>query len=738
MSHLGFRLEISGLVQGVGFRPFVYTVAQRLNLKGEVYNDGFGVVVLLCCGLEKCEEFIALLKADLPYLARIDSIQIHQTQTKIYDDFCITPSKYNLKSAPLLSDFGICSECKKEFYSAQDLRHLYPFITCTLCGPRFSFIRTLPYDRKNTSMDKFIMCEFCKSEFENPSSRRFHAQPISCPKCEIHTYLKDVTGTILASSTEAFKKTAEFLRQGKIIAIKGMGGFHLMCDAFNSKAVSELRLRKNRPLKPFALMCPHLKSAQELACINETEADLLQSQLAPIVLLQAKKSFPLLAPHMNKIGIMLAYTPFHLLLFEYFQGVLVATSANLSGESIIYKEQDLCEKLCGVFDFYLSYEREILHSSDDSIAQVVGTQTMFLRTSRGLNPCYIDLKDKIDTSINVLALGSELKNQFALLFHNKLLLSPYIGNMKSVDVNERFFTLLEFFQRTYELDFEVLLCDKHPHFFYTKQNKAKRKYAISHHYAHFCAALFEYGITEKALGFIFDGTGYGDDGKIWGGELFIGDLNSYQRIGHFEYFKLINSDIANLQNLALSVLWHYGLENEAESFFATIPNVKLKNLSLIYQNSSLTTSSLGRIIDAFGALVFGVSKLSYEAQIGLMCESFYDSKLHFSYDLPFENGKISFKELIQGALKHDKRKAATGLLNGLADLIVRLSKEYDLKVVLSGGVFQNKTLLEILQRKNFNFYVPLKFPCNDSSIALGQMAHFLTLLEKNQTHQFLK
>lgn len=736
MCHLGFKLKFSGLIQGVGFRPLVYKIAHSLKLYGEVYNDGFGVVVLLSCTKERCEEFIRHIQTNLPELARIDSIQMRQIKIKAYDDFHISVSKQNLKSTPMLSDFSLCKRCKEEFYSPQNPRHLYAFITCMHCGPRFSFIRNLPYDRKNTSMSEFAMCDFCKSEYENPKNRRFHAQPISCPKCEIPIHLKDSKGKILASSTEAFKQMADFLKQGKIIAVKGIGGFHLMCDAFNDRAVSKLRLRKNRPLKPFALMCKDVKSAEKLAYISKAEAGLLQSQLAPIVLLKSKTSYDLLAPNIDKIGIMLAYTPLHLLLFEYFQGVLVATSANLSGESIIYKEEPLRKKLCKVFDFYLSYEREILHSSDDSIVQIVNEKTMFLRTSRGVNPYYIELKNSLKSKKPILALGSELKNQFAIFFQNKLILSPYIGDMKSVDVNERFFSLLEFFKDTYGLDFETLLSDKHPNFSYVKQYKARLEKKIAHHYAHFCAALFEYDINEKALGFIFDGTGYGEDGKIWGGELFLGNRTSYERIGHFEYFKLINSDITNIQNLALSTLWHYGLENEAGEFLAKIPSTKRKNLYTIYRSSTLLTSSFGRIIDAFGALVFGIKKLSYEAQIGLMCESLYDEKLHFAYDLSFENGEISFKELIRGALKDSKVKAVTGLFNAIADLIVRLSKEYGLKVILSGGVFQNKTLLEILKRKNLNFYVPLKFPCNDSSIALGQMVHFLSLLEIS-THKTL-
>ncbi|EAK3919652.1 carbamoyltransferase HypF [Campylobacter coli] len=725
MCHLGYKIKISGLVQGVGFRPLVYELALKSKLFGEVRNDGFGVEIILACTQKECQNFIENLKNHLPPLARIDQLIITQISISNYENFSITPSLENTKSTPMLSDFALCKECKKEFFDEKNPRFLYPFITCTHCGPRFSIIKNLPYDRCNTTMEALKMCEFCKSEYEDPKNRRFHAQPISCPQCKIDVFLKNKKGEILAQDDEAFKTCAKLLKQGKILAIKGMGGFHLMCDAFNLEAIKELRLRKNRPKKPFALMCRDMSDAKELCFVDEEEEKLLGSILAPIVILKAKKAFSLIAPDVDKLGIMLAYTPLHLLLFRYFDGVLVATSANLSGESIIKDEDNLLKKLGNVFDFYLDYAREIHNPSDDSIAQVVNGKTMFLRTSRGLNPTYLEIKS--DKKGVFLALGSELKNEFVIFYENKLLISPYIGDLKSVDVHERFFSLLDFFKQSYDLSFDRILCDKHPNFSYTKE--FYNTYKIQHHYAHFCALYFEYEKEfkkdEKALGFIFDGTGYGDDGKIWGGEIFIGNLKQYERIAHFENFTLINSDIKNIQNLALSLIWHYDLEDEAKIFLSKIPKIKLENLKKIHTHSTLQTSSLGRIIDAFGSIVFNMEKISYEAQIGLMCEAFYDENLDFSYELFSKDGEINFKELIEGALKDEKTKAITGMFNALANFIIDFSKDYDLKVLLSGGVFQNKTLLQILKAKNFDFLVSLKYPCNDSSIALGQMVHFL-------------
>ncbi|KAA6225445.1 MULTISPECIES: carbamoyltransferase HypF [unclassified Campylobacter] len=720
-----FKIEIAGLVQGVGFRPFVYKQAKKLKIKGEVYNDGFGVIIKMNCTKKILNKFIKKIYKNLPPLARIDSLEVKNSNFLNYEKFIITSSKQNIKTTPLLSDFSICKACKKEFFDKKNPRFSYPFITCTHCGPRFSIIKNLPYDRKNTSMTNFKMCDFCKNEYEDPKNRRFHAQPLSCPKCKINTYLKDKKQEILANNKKAFKEVARLLRQGKIIAIKGMGGFHLMCDALNENALKELRLRKNRPLKPFALMCKNIKMAKKLALIKGAEKKALKSNISPIVILQKKLiKNDLIAPNSNKIGIMLAYTPLHLLLFKYFKNPLIATSANLSGESIIFNEEKLLEKLDKIFDFYLDYDRDIINSSDDSIVQIYDNKMQFLRTSRGVNPYYIDLKNNINK--NILALGAELKNQFCIFYDKKLIISPYIGDLKNIDCYDRMKKLLDFFTTHYNLKFDYFLADKHPNFHYTKDFKNAVK--ISHHYAHFCATYFEFKLCNKALGFIFDGTGYGDDKQIWGGEIFYGDIKEYERITHFEYFKLINSDIKKISNLALSLIWHYNLENLASSFLNNFNNTNLQNLKKIYNNSTLTTSSLGRIIDGFTAILFNIQNLSFEAQMGLLLEKYYDKKLNFAYDFYIENGVINFKEAIKGALIHDKTKASTGFLNGLAKFIIQYSKNYDCEVILSGGVFQNKTLLEILTRLNFKFLTPLKFPCNDSSIALGQMVHFLHTL----------
>mgnify|MGYP004593068395 FL=1 len=738
MCRSSFKLEISGLVQGVGFRPLVFNLATKKGLFGEVYNDTKGVVIILQCAKSECESFLSDLKANLPPLAKIEQIKMSECKSPVYSDFRISLSQTSVKTSAILSDFSFCDECEKEFYEPTNARFHYPFITCTHCGVRFSLIKKLPYDRKNTTMSEFKMCKHCQSEYENPKNRRFHAQPISCPKCAIKVSLQSADKSTLATDENAFKQAAMLLKRGEVLAMKGVGGFHLICDALNEKAIQKLRERKNRPAKPLAVLCKDLAQAHTLAHINDKEASLLSSNVKPIVLLKARIKLGQIAFDTDKIGIMLAYTPFQLLLFEYFQSPIIATSANLSGESIIYKEEDLFFKLNGVFDAFLGFEREIENPSDDSIAQVIDDEIMFLRTSRGISPAYIELDEHFSRK-NALALGAELKNEFVISYDKKLIVSPYIGDLKSVDTRERFANSLEFFVRNYDLRFDALIGDKHPHFDY---GDLKPNFKVQHHYAHLCATLFEHRIFDEVLAFAFDGTGYGDDGKIWGGEIFRADLARYERVGHFSEFKLINSDIKNIANLALSLIFEWNLQDESKDFLARFSPTKLENLAKIHAQSSLFTSSLGRITDAFGAVIFGKERLDYEAQMGLLIEKHFDENLAYSYKFDINENEICVKNAFKQALKDDTRHACTGFLNALAACIVDFTALFEKKraqnsqkngilasknlpVILCGGVFQNSTLLKILNKKNFAHKVSLKFPPNDSCIALGQMAHFL-------------
>ena len=752
-----FKYEISGLVQGVGFRPFVYNLALRLNLKGEIYNDDEGVKLKIFGEELKLREFEKAVFNELPNLARIDSFQKEEIDEK-FSELKIIASKSAKKHAPILPDFALCADCEREFSDPSDRRYGYAFINCTNCGPRFSIIRKLPYDRPNTTMSEFAMCELCKMEYENPLDRRYHAQPISCPNCGPKLVLKDKNGEFVADGEESVKIAAKLINEGKILAVKGLGGFHLVCDATNENAVNELRIRKRRPKKPFAIMCKDLNQAKIYAEISEAEAAILTSNLKPIVVLKSleisswnhKNSFQaltnnatgkfnelkgamacfdstavtknkvceyekmqnlahslkfkalnenfsaeeisklganalnftasedvlcgdrnltkgslnfiaaqskpdvsndfsvmrmqnlsaapkskivaLIAPNLDKIGIFLPYTGVHHSLFKYLNAPIVATSANISGEPIIADGEELRVKLQGVIDFYLDNDREICSPSDDSIAFVIDNEPVFIRTSRGINPKFIS--SKFNSPKTILAVGAELKNQFAIFKDGQIMMSPYIGDLKNIATYERFCKLIEIFSETYELKFDEIVADSHPHFLnlrwaheYAAKNGAKIT-QIQHHYAHLLSVMFENDLDPKKeyLGFCFDGTGYGEDGHIWGGEVLRVSRREFARAAHFDEFSLIGgeSSIKNIWQIAYSIILKYDLEEFAKNFLSSFDTMKLQNLKKLHERNLnlVKTTSLGRIFDAFGSVILGLDTISYEGEAGMELEAY--------------------------------------------------------------------------------------------------------------------
>ncbi|MBQ9875985.1 MAG: carbamoyltransferase HypF, partial [Campylobacter sp.] len=688
------------------------------------------------------------LKAELPPLARIDKLEIYEISPRIYNDFKITHSQETQKFNPILPDFAICDDCKREFYDPQNKRYKYPFINCTNCGPRLSIIQNLPYDRSNTTMVKFKMCEFCNGEYTDPLNRRYHAEPIACTKCGPKLFLKNKNGEILARGENAVIKLCEILARGEIVAVKGLGGFHIMCDATNENAVLNLRIRKNRSDKPFAVMCKDYWMAEKFAKFCEKEKELLNSQIKPIVLVE-KRALALsklssnkvaklkkqglgyqtgeiisqnslnlaeaVAPNLGKVGIFLANTGIHLLIFEYFNRPLIATSANISGEPIIFDEANLRQKLGKVIDFYLDNDRDIVTPSDDSIAFCVKNSqnitqnfTQFLRTSRGLNPQIY--KSKFDIKGSFLALGAEMKNQFAIYKDGQIFISPYIGDLKNIATNQRFFELLEIFIKTYDLKFDAVIGDLHPNFLHSKhfENLGFKVAKFQHHFAHLVANLSEnnlLGSGKKYLGFSFDGTGYGEDGTIWGGEVLEFDEFCYERVLHFDEFALIGgeSSIKNIYKLAISLIFKFDLENEASEFLSKFSESEISNLKKVASNSP-QTSSLGRIFDAFASVICDQRSVSFDGQSGMVLENLFNEKKITSesekrYKFEIINGKISVKNAFLNALKDEPSVAASNFINALAEAILKIAKKQNLEVVLSGGVFQNATLLNLVVQK---------------------------------------
>ena len=732
-----FRYEIKGLVQGVGFRPFVYTLADKFKLVGEIYNDDEGVKLNFSGEEASFLAFEKELYEKLPALARIDELKKIKID-KIYEKLEIIASKRATKQAPILPDYALCDDCLREFNDPTNPRYKYPFINCTNCGPRFSIIKALPYDRVNTTMNEFKMCEFCESEYKDPLNRRYHAEPISCPNCGPKLYLKDKFGKVLASGNEAAKQAATLINEGKILAIKGLGGFHLVCDATNEAAVGELRARKHRPSKPFALMSKNLENARKIAKISEAEARLLSSNLKPIVLLEAKSGSNIaksVAPNLNKLGVMLAFSGIHLLLFEYLKHDIIATSANISGEVVIKDESELREKLGDVIDFYLDHDREIYSPSDDSIAFCVGDEVIFTRTSRGLNPNFIHTNFKQKGTF--LALGAELKSSFCIYKDGLLMVSPYIGDLKNVATFDRFKDIFILFKKTYDLKIDKVIADLHPNFLNTKWAKEHgfELVHLQHHYAHLLSVMFENELTDKEyLGFCFDGTGYGEDGKIWGGEVFRLDKKGFNRVYHFDEFSLFGGEnsIKNIYLIAYSIILKYSLEEEASQFLVNFDEKILHNFKKMEQKglNLVKTSSVGRIFDAFGAIICGLFHSSFEGESGMMLEALYDKNLDACYKFSLDDGVIGFKEAFKSALKDEPRVAATAFINGLTDIIFEISKKEKMEILLSGGVFQNKTLLELIYKKftkvNLKFYINKKFCSNDSNVNLGQIYYFLS------------
>ena len=773
------KITLKGLVQGVGMRPFIYNLALSLGLKGQVYNDDSGVKISLCGSAADCESFLSSIKKNPPPLARIDEI-ICENSSEIFDDFRIISSQQAQKIAPILSDFAICADCEAEFRDTKNRRYHHAFINCTHCGPRFSIISSLPYDRKNTSMAEFKMCASCESEYNDPLNRRFHAQPTCCPNCGPKAFLKDLKGQILAGGESAFSTCAELLEQGKIIAIKGLGGFHLCCDGSNAKAINELRKRKNRPAKPLAIMCENEQMASALADFTKGEKKLLNSQLRPIVL--AKKSQVLkpklsqaIAPNIDKIGVFLAPTSFNLLLFYYFKKPIIATSANLSGEPIITSFNELCAKLNLMADFVLDHNRQILNPSDDSVVFYSESLELaqYIRTSRGLRPSIVPFEIPNNISPNsrissensripsenllnskipsensripkytprtphktILALGSELKNTFGIYHEGNIFLSPYIGDLKNIATKKRFDALLATFKRTYELEFTEIIADLHPHFSHTKdfEKSGQNIKKLAHHKAHIYSVMCENNLPLNAdiIGFAFDGTGYGEDFKIWGGEVFgVCKSKRLKRLYHFDNFAMIGSQnaIKNIYFLAFALLRKYELS--APSFFGRFNQNQLKRLEIGLKAACVQTSSLGRIFDAVASIVLGLDSISYDAQAPMELEALYDPSLDICYEFSVSGEIISLKSVLKSILAESLPSvAATGFINGIAALIAKIAKKHEKSVVLGGGCFANKALLEqtitLLKAQNTPYYLPKNLPAGDESIALGQLYYAL-------------
>ncbi len=728
-----FKLTIKGTVQGVGFRPFIYTLAKKYNLKGTISNNSNGVEILI--NLTNIKDFIFSIEKNLPSLAKINSIEIENINYIEFKDFKIIDTKNmgDIKSN-IPPDISICKECEKELFNLNNRRYGYPFITCTNCGVRYSIIYDLPYDRAKTSMKKFKMCKACEAEYNNPLNRRYHAQPIGCWDCGANLSLWDKNKKLIINNEKLIDNVVTLIKEGHILAIKGVGGYHLVCDANNKKAIQKLRDRKKRPAKPFAIMVKDIEMAKELVYINQKEKELLISKEKPIVLLKAKKIDKDIAPNISKLGIFLPYTPLHLLILKELNSPLVATSANITDEPIATTTDDI-KKLSNIYDYLVDNNRDIVNGCDDSVVMVIRNQTIFIRRARGYTPISIELPYKLDKK--VLAVGANQKNTIAIGFDNKVILSPHIGDLDGIKSIEYFKDNIENLKRIYRFKPEIVVYDRHPNYESSKYAKSLdiEGKEIQHHYAHILGVMAEKGLTKKVLGVAFDGTGYGDNGKLWGGEFLICNYKGYKRVAYIKYFKLLGGAkaIKEPKRVALSLLFDIYGENALNLDNPTIKAFTLKELKTQYLmwkkglNSPLT-SSMGRLFDAIASLTDICQVMSFEGESGIRMEEYYNKDIKELYSFNLINNQIDISPIIENIVQEkNKVVAISKFFNTLVEIIFTIYKEHNLPLVLSGGVFQNRVLLELILDKIPTAIINNQIPPNDGGISLGQVVSTLSI-----------
>jgi hydrogenase maturation protein HypF len=750
LKHIFVRVE--GIVQGVGFRPFIYRLANDFFLNGYCLNDTEGVTIEVEGDDEKLSSFLAAIKEDFPPLAIVNSISSEERELVGYEDFVIEKSKQTNKKTTFVSpDTNICDDCLRELFDKNDRRFHYPFITCTNCGPRFSIICDIPYDRKNTTMSPFELCSECSKEYSDPLDRRFHTQPTACPLCGPAVHLYDKERNLIKDSTDdVIDETYKLLMAGNIMAIKGIGGFHLAVDARNDKAVLKLRERKKRPFKPFALMA-NLNTVKDFLYTTKKEVELITSRARPIVLLKQKELSPekiskYIAPNLTNIGIMLPYTPFQYLLFDKDKSmILVMTSANLSDEPIVYKDDLAFQKLSGIADYFVTYNREIAIQSDDSVMFVLNEKEFFIRRSRGFVPVPFFTKN---SDRHIFAAGADLKSSFALSKDNVIFLSQYLGDLASVDTYNVYKNTLAHFEKVFDIKPEVFISDMHPDYFTTRLTDEislnSERIFVQHHHAHIAAVMEEHGIEDEVIGLAFDGTGYGIDGKIWGSEFLLSNRKDFKRVAHFSYFRLPGSEkaIKEVYRTGLSLLADLGLSQQEvvkHINFSDKDNIELI-LNMLKRNINCPLScSIGRLFDGVAAILGVASMVSTEAEAAQKLEELaltgkkiypFDINLDFSDVIEIPVGQI-VRNIIEMKEKNlpieditlSFHKAISEIsLNCVHDIYEKYSIK---RVVLCGGAFVNRILLkeiwEALDSSGFDVYLPHKTPLNDGSIALGQI-----------------
>jgi len=745
-------IRLSGIVQGVGFRPFVYRLAQHYALRGQVSNNGGEVHIEAQGKADAISQFQRALFEKAPAISRPHLVSILPQPLRHSACFEITPSgDGELRHVHLPPDYFTCDDCLAELSDPGNPRFDYPFINCTQCGPRYTIIHSLPYDRNNTSMSAFSLCPDCESEYRNPNDRRYHAEPLSCPECGPELYFSSPNENEFTNKA-SLRACVQAINQGEIVAIKGVGGYHLCCDALDVVAIQRLRDNKKRPHKPLAVMFPQvgddgLRLMRQFVEISGTQRQLLRSPARPIVLVEkiAGKLPDIVAPGLSQIGVMLPYSPLHHLLMKRLKRPIIATSANISGEPVLTDSREVENRLSNITRHFLHHERAIVRPADDSVIKVIAEHARPIRVGRGVAPVELTLARKLKYPI--LACGGHLKNCIALAFDNRVVISPHIGEMGSLRAQQVFENLIEDFQRLYQVNVEQLVCDAHPHYLTSRWAKKQSKQVISvlHHHAHAACLPGEYPEHANWLVFTWDGVGYGGDGSMWGGETFYGTAGSWQRVASLRTFPLLGGDKVSREpwRSALALCWEMGISQWPGS---DIDAHKIEILRAANnRGNAVQTSAVGRLFDAIAAMLNICQNVSYEGQAAMMLETIACNAQAPEISLPMEsdeNGvlRIDWAPLVEHIINEMRnRRLSQRMLvisaayqlhaslarNILQQCILFRQRYGEFAIGLSGGVFQNKLLVELvvakLRRAGFQVLMPTRIPVNDGGLSFGQI-----------------
>ncbi len=739
-------VDVRGAVQGVGFRPAVYKLAVELGLCGTVQNNPQGVAIEVEGETDSVEAFLVRLPREKPPHAIILSIEPRWLSPMGYSSFTILPSaEAGVQTALVLPDLVTCGECRAELFDPANRRYRYPFLNCTHCGPRYTIIKKMPYDRSSTTMAPFVMCEACKAEYDDPANRRFHAQPTACPVCGPRARLWDHEGRVLGEGDPAIQAAVAAILRGEIVAVKGMGGFQLLADARSDEAVQRLRQRKHRDEKPFAMMVRDLEAAKSFCNVSNLEARLLQGSEGPIVLLERRLDAAvsdLVAPASDRLGVMLPTTPLHLLIMHDANVPLIATSGNLSDEPICIDEREALWRLHGVADLFLVHDRPILRYVDDSVVQMVLGREMVIRRSRGYAPLPLPLPT---SSSSTLAVGAHLKNTITVTSGNMAFISQHIGDLETRAALDAFCRTTDDMRELFDVKPEVAACDLHPDYISTRSAESMGLpiLRVQHHRAHVLACMCENHLTEDVLGVSWDGTGYGDDGEIWGGEFFAGNDYRMKRIAHFRSFSLPGVDAAVRMpaRTALGLLYEIlGEEAMTQHDLPPLHWFAKNQLALLQAALSKSincprTTSAGRLFDAVASLIGLRQQVSFEAQAAVELEKCCDEAAAVDgYLMPLRRGGppyvIDWEPMLRALLMDYRAAVPSSIIaarfhRGMSEAVLQVAKCVGMrKVVLSGGCFVNRKLLtrtvEQLRREGYEVFWPQRVPPGDGGISFGQ------------------